>query len=69
MPSELKTAAGRYAMARRHHGPDARRTQEAARELRAAQLAEHARKIVDGWPALTPDQIERVVSILRGSGQ
>jgi hypothetical protein len=49
---------------RRLHGRGSREAAEAERDLRAAQLAEHVRRIVDRIPPLTDEQRALVVASL-----
>lgn len=39
----------------------------AGRALNEANLEKHIREIVDRWPPLTPDQRDRLATILRGA--
>lgn len=49
----------------RHHGPDDNRLTDLRRDLRAAELAEHVSRIVEGFPPLTDDQRDKIVGLLR----
>ena len=40
------------------------RVVEARRGLAIEQLAEHARRVVEGWPKPTSEQLQRVAAIL-----
>lgn len=48
----------------RHHGADAPVTLEAARDLRAASLAEYITRRVAEAPPLTAEQVERLRGLL-----
>jgi hypothetical protein len=63
--TETARAGGRVAALSRW-GADPDELAAARRELRAAKLAEHVQAVVATFPPLTPQQIERVVTILRG---
>ena len=63
--SERLTLAGRVAATERHHGAGDPRLPDLRRDLRAAELAEHVRRIVDQAPPLTNDQRNRIASLLR----
>ena len=56
---------GKHAVLTRHRGPGAPETVEAARDYRAEVLAEHVRKVVDGWPPLTAEQRDKIAALLR----
>jgi hypothetical protein len=56
----------KIAATERHH-PNTD-TSDLRRDLRAAQLAEHIRKVVDAAPPLTQDQRVRLTALLRPSG-
>jgi hypothetical protein len=62
-----RRAAADIAAITRHHGPDDPRLPELRRELRELQLAEHIRAVVDEAPPLTPEQLDRLAGLLRGS--
>lgn len=38
------------------------------RELKAARLAEHVRQVVESFPPLTTEQVDRIAVLLRGGG-
>lgn len=42
--------------------------EDARRNLRAERLAEHVKKVVDGWPKLTDAQLNDVAALLRIGG-
>lgn len=50
----------------RHNGPDDPRLPELQRDLRAAELEEHIRKLVDSAPPLTDEQRSRLAGLLGG---
>ncbi|GEL22751.1 hypothetical protein PSU4_17050 [Pseudonocardia sulfidoxydans NBRC 16205] len=60
-----RSAAARVSVLQRHHGPDDPRLNDARRELRAAELEDHVRRIVDGAPPLTAEQRNRIATLLR----
>lgn len=62
----VASAHGTLAALKRHH-PNSPAVAEATRELRAAVLADHIRRVVDEAPALTTDQRERLALLLRPS--
>jgi hypothetical protein len=51
----------------RDRKPDDPELIAARRSLAAAGLAEHAQRVVSGWPALTEEQLACVVAILDAS--
>jgi hypothetical protein len=51
----------------RHHGPDDPRLPELRRNLRAAELEDHVRRIVDTFPPLTNEQRNQIAALLRPS--
>ena len=53
----------------RHHGPNDPRLPELRRDLRAAELAEHVRRIVDTFPPLTDEQRNQIAALLRSPSQ
>ncbi len=64
-PASPTRERARLAALTRHH-PDADHG-PARRDLRAAQLEEHIRRVVDAAPPLTADQKARLAGILRAS--
>ncbi|WP_433787201.1 hypothetical protein ACQPX6_10290 [Actinomycetospora sp. CA-101289] len=60
---EQRTARARLA-ARSRHNPDADLSSE-RRELRAASLEAHVRRVVDQLPPLTDAQRDRIATLLR----
>jgi hypothetical protein len=42
---------------------------EAERDLEAAKLAAYVKKVVDGWPKLTDEQLDNIAGLLRAGGQ
>jgi hypothetical protein len=53
----------------RHNGPDDPRLNPLRAELHTEALAEHIRKVVDGWPPLTAAQREKLALLLNpGAG-
>lgn len=63
---DVASARARHAILTRHRGAEHPTTRDAARDLRAAQLAEHVRRKVAEWPPLTPEQRARVAALLSG---
>ena len=66
-PPAVASAHGTVAALKRHH-PGSAEAAEAARNLRAAVLADHIRRVVDEAPPLTPEQLDRLSLLLRPSG-
>jgi len=61
-----RSIAGKIAAIERHHpGAD---TTELRRDLGAAQLEEHVRRVVDTFPPLTAEQRSRLALLLKGGG-
>lgn len=68
MPAHTPThrrAAATVAAVQRHGGADDPRLPDLRRNLRAAQLEEHIRRVVDAAPPLTDEQRERIAALLR----
>lgn len=53
---------GALSRSRTPHDPE---LVEARRNLRVERTAEHIRKLLDGWPAPMPDQLDRLALLLR----
>lgn len=51
----------------RHRGADHPDTVAVERDYRAEVLAEHVRKVVDGFPPLTAEQRDKIAALLRAS--
>ena len=51
----------------RHHGADDPATVEARRELKAVSAEEYIKQLVDDAPPLTPEQRDRLATLLRPS--
>jgi hypothetical protein len=66
MPDTWTHHRARLAATRRHD-PDAD-TSEIERDLRAARLEDHVRRVVDEFPPLTDAQRNRLAVLLRGGG-
>ena len=62
---QRRQAAAVVGALQRHHGPDDPRLADARRDLRAAELEEHVRRIVDDAPPLTAEQRDRLAALLR----
>jgi hypothetical protein len=41
---------------------------DAYQNMRAELLAEHVQKVIDGWPPLSSEQLDRVAALLRAGG-
>ena len=63
--SQRRRAAAVVGALQRHHGPADARLTDARRDLRAAELEEHVRRIVDAAPPLTAEQRDRLAALLR----
>ena len=63
--AEWRQASGKVGALARWHGDDAPELLDARRDLRAAELTEHVRRIVDQFPPLTSDQRAAIASLLR----
>jgi hypothetical protein len=71
MPAQSPTrrrAAAVVGAVERHHGPDDPRLPVLRRDLRAAELEEHVRRIVGNAPPLTAEQRDRIAALLRTGG-
>jgi len=62
----VRALSSKIAAIERHH-PNAD-TDQLRRDMRAAKLAEHIRRVVDVAPPLTDDQRARLTALLRPSG-
>ena len=60
----IRVASTRLAALVRHRTPDDPDVIDATRDLRDAQLNEHVRRVVDGFPPLTPKQRSRLAALL-----
>jgi hypothetical protein len=56
----------RLAITIRHHPDDLEAIAAVRRDLRAAQLEDHVRRVVDTFPPLTADQRSRLTLLLHG---
>lgn len=65
--SEVLSARGRYGRAVKVGDPSL--IQSAARDLAAAKLEQYAERIVSEAPQLSAEQVDRVITILRGSSE
>jgi hypothetical protein len=63
--SQRRHAAAVVGALQRHHGPVDPRLANARRDLRAAELEEHVRRIVDDAPPLTAEQRDKIAALLR----
>jgi hypothetical protein len=64
----VRATSTRLAALIRHRPPDDPEVAEAGRDLRAAQLEEHVRRVVDQMPPLSADQKARLMVLLWGGG-
>lgn len=64
---EIARARGQAVRRSGYLGPDHPSTVEAKRDLTAAVLAEHIRRVVDAAPPLSPEQREHLAVLLRGT--
>jgi hypothetical protein len=62
----VRAASTRLAALSRHRPADDPEVAEAGRDLRAAQLEDHVRRIVDQMPPLGADQKARLMVLLWG---
>lgn len=62
---ERRRIRAQYAAARRHH-PEQDHSQLRA-DLNAAAIEDNVRSVITGAPHLTPEQIEKLVLIVRGA--
>jgi len=66
--ANIPSAKSRLGAYERHRGPNDPATLDARRDLRAAVLEDHIKRIVDQAPPLTAEQIDRLAVLLRGGG-
>lgn len=66
LSTQTRTARAKLAAAARHY-PNHDHT-DLQRELAAAKLEEHVRKVVDSWPPLTKAQRDRLAVLLQQAG-
>lgn len=59
----------RVAALTRHKSADDPETVDAKRDLRAAKLADHVRRIVDEAPPLTDEQRRSIAALLQAGGE
>lgn len=64
-----RTARARRAALVRHRGADDPQALEAARDVRAASLAQHIARVAAEAPPLTDEQRDRLAVLLRGGGR
>jgi hypothetical protein len=60
-----RTPRARKAALTRSRRPDDPDLVDADRDLRAAQLARHIQRVVDGAPPLTEEQVDRLTALFR----
>ncbi|MFI7426091.1 hypothetical protein ACIBPB_03815 [Micromonospora sp. NPDC049836] len=63
-----RNAAATVAIIERWHGPEDPRLPDLRRDLRAAELEEHIRRLVDTAPPLTHEQRARLAALLTNGG-
>jgi hypothetical protein len=63
-----RRAAATVAGVERRSGPDDPRLPNLRRDLRATELEEHVRRIVDTFPPLTDEQRNKIAALLRPTG-
>jgi hypothetical protein len=63
----VRALSSKIAAIERHH-PDTD-TGDLRRDMRAAKLADHIRRVVDAAPPLTDDQRARIAALLRSGGE
>lgn len=61
-----RSAAAAVGAIERHWGPDDPRLPELRRDLRAAQLEDHVRRIIEQAPEITSAQRVRITALLWG---
>lgn len=61
-----RAKVARVAALARHHGPADPDIPAARRDLRAARLEAHIRRVVAEWPPLDVDARDRLALLLRG---
>lgn len=66
-PETWKAKRARLASLTRSRAVDDPALVDARRDLKAARLEDHIQRIVDAAPPLTPEQRDRLASILRGA--
>jgi len=64
----VRAASTRFAALTRHRPATDPQVAEAGRDLRAAQLEEHVRRVVDQMPPLSASQRNRLAVLLLGGG-
>lgn len=62
-------ARGRVAALSRSRSHDDPEYISAQTHLKTLSLSEHVAKVVDSWPPLTPEQLDRVAVLLRGGAK
>jgi hypothetical protein len=65
----MYAARARHNALKRYRDADDPAVANAERDLRAAKLEDHIRKVVDQAPPLTPEQADRLAALLRGGDQ
>jgi hypothetical protein len=63
-----RSERARLAVTIRDHPNDHERIDAIRRDMRAEQLADHIRRVVDTFPPLTADQRGRLALLLQGGG-
>lgn len=67
MPDATVPARNRLNALQRHRGPNAPEIADARRDLRAAKLRDHIRRVVDDLPPLTDAQRAELAALLTPS--
>ncbi|MFD1210981.1 hypothetical protein ACFQ36_02860 [Arthrobacter sp. GCM10027362] len=59
------TERARVAALTRSRRPDDPELVAARQKLKAASLEDHVRDVVENWPPLTPEQLDKIAALLR----
>jgi hypothetical protein len=68
LDAEGRRQRARLAALRRHHPDDPSKGDQERRALRAVQLDQHVKRLVDSFPELTKQQRARLATLLAGGG-
>ncbi|WP_299956700.1 hypothetical protein [uncultured Modestobacter sp.] len=66
---ETAEARSRLGLSVRYQGPESEAAQQARRDLKAAKLADHIKRVVDAAPPLTSEQRSRLAGLLTPARQ
>jgi hypothetical protein len=66
--AEVRRQRARLAALRRHHPDDPSKGDDERRALRAVQIDQHVKRLVDSFPELTQQQRARLATLLAGGG-